>query len=261
MFIILNKGHEDTLYRWIQQPLRELFSNVPSEYHVPGYDGPQRSGSNNNTTIVGGYAVVLLQSITPVSIHSTEYNTNHQRPNKQHVINLLDEQDFPTLHPTTGPQPSLTRNPSPHHIPIQPSQASTYDTPRKLNQELDEKVASLQQLLQTQIDAKMDTLTSKFEAQFNTTINRKFTALETQVNQTLDQKLDTFLSKLTTILPLQHTLPTSSTPAHNHQKLPKPPNEPELPTVAPTHSPGKDPLMTQEIIAVGNDQSSNGMLI
>lgn len=259
-FILLSKGHEDILNNWLQTTLRELFDHVPSDQHVPGYDGPQRAGSNNNTTIVGGYAAVLLNSIQPAHTTSTRYNTHTTRPNKRPVINLLDDQDYPALNPTDVPQ----QKQAVHRPHFPPKETTTIPliTPNALHTVIDQKVDSLKQLLQTQMTTKMDALTAKFETHINTNIDKKLQTFETQINTSIDTKLDNFLLKLQHILPLQTTVSNTVTPGptpHTTTDTIKS-QSPHQSTIHP-HNPGLDPLMTQEITAVGNDHSTDGDLI
>ena len=88
-FIILRKGYKDAPHHWIPSSLCELFKHVSEDHHVPGYDGPQRTGSNNNITIFGGYATVLLNSITTAKTNLTKYDSLQSRPHKQPVIHLI----------------------------------------------------------------------------------------------------------------------------------------------------------------------------
>ncbi len=260
-FILLSKGHEDTLHNWLQTTLRELFDHVPPDQHVPGYDGPQRAGSNNNTTIVGGYAAVLLNSLQPTHTTSTRYNTHITRPSKRPVINLLDDQDYPALNPTDVPQ----QRRDVHRIQTPSKETNTIPliTPTALHNAIDQKVDSLKQLLQTQMTTKMDALTAKFETHINTNIDKKLQTFETQINNSIDTKLDNFLLKLQRILPLQTNVShTTVTPA------PTPHIMTDTNVTQQSHqgtvhlqNPGLDPLMTQEIMAVGNEQSTDGDLI
>ena len=171
----------------------------------------------------------------------------------------MDDQDFPALHPTDVPQQN---NPKPKLT--QPSTAKSHTTTPAIDyqQELNKKVDNLKQLLQTQMATQMDALTTKFETHINNTIETKMSQFETQVNNTLDDKLDNFLLKLQTLIPLQPPAPQNITPAPTPQTHTNPTSDSqEFMDTSPPTTPGEDPLMTQEIIAVGTDKSSDGVLI
>lgn len=255
-FIILQKKNERSLHQWIQGPLRNIFKAVPTEYCIPGFDGPQRVGSNNSTSIVGGYAAVLLNSISP-AMHSTDkYDNIHPRPNKRQVINLLDEEDFPQL-----PHQSKLPSKAPHPIPttITTHQPITQDTTNdNIPELLDNKVATLKVQLQQQITSQINELTTKLETQLNTHLATSINHLESRLTSAMDTKLNLFLQKLDAVLP--STPPPQTTPTH------LPPDTSTLPDTQPPsspspHSQGTDPSLSLTNDIVGNEQSTDDDLI
>ena len=143
-FIIVKKTDERSLHQWIQGPLCSIFKSIPQEHYLPGYDGPQRAGSNNNNSIVGNYTTVLLQSISP-ALHTTDkYDKVSSRPQKRQIINLLDDQEFPSLsQPTQSPAaPASKPTQTPHAIP--PTQSPSVPSSVDFTALLDSKVATLQ---------------------------------------------------------------------------------------------------------------------
>ena len=173
---------------------------------------------------------------------------------------MLDDQDYPALNPTDVPQQRRVV----HHNQHPPTDSKTIPliTPMALHTAIDQKVDSLNLLLQTQLTTKMDALTAKFETHINTNIDMKLKTFETHVNNSLDTKLDNFLLKLQKILPLQTTTYNQVTPAHTpHVTNDTNTTQQTHQDTIPQQNSGPDPLMTQEIIAVGTDHSPDGNLI
>ena len=255
-FIIVQKRDERALHQWIQGPLRNIFKAVPTEHFIPGFDGPQRVGSNNNNSIVGGYAAVLLKSISPALTTTDKYDKIQQRPNKRQVLNLLDDEDFPPM-PKQNPASKQNHRPIPSTITThqQVTQDSSQDhTPPAP----DAQIAHLQAQLQQQIITQINDLSTKLETQLNTKLNASITLLEQKLTTTLDSKMNLLLQKLDAALPASATAPPQT------QTLPTTPASPSVEQTSSFTQPqsqGTETSLTFTSDIVGNVQTPDDVLI
>ena len=255
-FVIVQKRDERALHQWIQGPLRNIFKAIPTEHTIPGFDGPQRVGSNNNNSIVGGNAAVLLNSISPALTTTDKYDKIQQRPNKRQVLNLLDDEEFPPI-PQQHAASQQTHRPIPStittHQPVTQDPSSDHTPPTP-----DTQIAHLQAQLQQQITTQINDLSMKLETQLNTKLNTSINLLEQKLNATLDSKLNLLLQKLDAVLPTSandppQPQPLPTTPAPSSIEQPSSFTQPQ--------SQGTETSLTFTSDIVGNVQTPDDDLI
>ena len=197
-FIILQKRNERAFHQWIQGPLRNIFKAIPSENWITGYDGPQRVGSNNSNSIVGGYAAVLLNSISTKSLPTDKYDNTMHRPQKRQIINLLDDEEYPELSQKQK-NPTTANNIAPDRTT--PSIITQDTTQTNVTELLDSKIAVLKTQLQQQLTTQIQDLTNKLENHLNTQLESSIHLLEKSLTTTLDVKMNKIFQRLDNILP------------------------------------------------------------
>ena len=254
-FIILQKRNERAFHQWIQGPLRNIFKAIPSENWITGYDGPQRVGSNNSNSIVGGYAAVLLNSISTKSLPTDKYDNTMQRPQKRQIINLLDDEEYPELS-----QKQKTRTTAHKIAPDRtPSSIITQDTTQtNVTELLDSKIAVLKTQQQQQLTTQIQDLTNKLENHLNTQLESSIHLLEKSLTTTLDVKMNKLFQRLDNILPSM-TSSTSQSTVNSSSVSSK--STLTQPLCTHTQSQGTDYPLDNTITIVGNAMTTDDVLI
>ena len=215
-FFLCKKPKVDEVHNFIDTTLKELYSRfVKPEDLIQGFSHPRRNAPTTSnrpaaSKIVGTYASVLRKySSNPqddevTSDDNAQYNQAPDRPRKRQAVQLLfDSKNFPAI---SGASPTQA-------TPSTVTQA----VPTTTQSEIDQKLASIENKLQTQItnlqeqqDAQMKNILTKFEDNVQTMMASMNTMME-NITKTIQDLHDPHKTSANAV---QHLVPFNQTSPH-----------------------------------------------
>jgi hypothetical protein len=216
-FFLCKKTKVEEVHNFIDTTLKELYSRfVKPEDLIQGFSHPRRNPPPTSnrpaaSKIVGTYASVLRKySSNPqddevTSDDNAQYNQAPDRPRKRQAVQLLfDSKNFPAI---SGASPTQAT----------PSTVTQAPVPTNNQSDIDQKLASIENKLQTQItnlqaqqDAQMKTILTKFEENVQTMMASMNTMME-NITKTVQDLHD---PQKTSANAVQHLVPFNQTSPH-----------------------------------------------